>query len=179
MAADWKSIVGTVAPAIATALGGPLAGLGVAAVGKALGLGDGASEEDVAAAVGKASPEQLLALKKANLEFQARMKELDVDLARIAMSDRTSARRREAVTGDSWTPRLLAVLVVGLFGFCVWWAFTGNVAAMGAAQIGIIGGVIGYASAKADTVVGYYFGSSSGADANARRMDADRERSRG
>lgn len=127
--ADWKNIIGTVAPAIATALGGPLAGLGVTAVGKALGLGDGASEEEVAAAVGKASPEQLVNLKKANLEFQARLKELDVDLERIAMTDRASARKREASTGDSWTPRLLAVLVIGLFGACVWWAFTGDVAA--------------------------------------------------
>ena len=50
----WKDIVGTVAPALATALGGPLAGLGVAAIGKALGLGDGAGEEDVAAAMLKA-----------------------------------------------------------------------------------------------------------------------------
>lgn len=160
--ADWKSIVGTVAPAIATALGGPLAGLGVSAIGKALGLGDSASEDEVAAAVGKASPEQLVALKKANLDFLARMKELDVDLERIAMTDRASARKREAATGDSWTPRILAVLVIGLFGFCVWWAFTDHIAAMNAAQIGIIGGVIGYASAKADTVVGYYFGSSVG-----------------
>lgn len=169
--ADWKSIVGTVAPAIATALGGPLAGLGVAAVGKALGLGDGAGEEDVAAAVLKASPEQLLAVKRAELEFTARMKELDVDLERIAVADRQSARRREAATGDSWTPRLLAVLVIGLFGFCVWWAFTGDVAAMDAAQIGIIGGVIGYASAKADTVVGYYFGSSVGAPVSPNKSE--------
>lgn len=171
--ADWKSIVGTVAPAIATALGGPLAGLGVSAIGKALGLGDGTSEEDVAQAVLKATPEQLVAVKRAELEFTAKMKELDVDLERIAMTDRASARKREVATGDSWTPRVLAVLVIALFGFCVWWAFTGDVAAMDAAQIGIIGGVIGYASAKADTVVGYYFGSSSGADANARRMDVN------
>lgn len=169
--AGWKDIVSTVAPAIATALGGPLAGLGVAAVGKALGLGDGAGEEDVAAAVLKASPEQLLSVKKAELEFTARMKELDVDLERIAVADRQSARRREAATGDSWTPRLLAVLVLAMFGGCVCWAFTGNVAAMDAAQIGIIGGVIGYASAKADTVVGYYFGSSVGAPVSANKPE--------
>lgn len=161
--ADWKSIVGVVAPAIATALGGPLAGVGVKAIGKALGLGDDPSEEDVAAAVIKATPEQLMEIKRAELEFTARMKELDVDVERIQMADRANARKREAATGDSWTPRLLAVLVIGLFGYCVWWAFSGDVGAMDAAQIGIIGGVIGYASAKADTVVGYYFGSSASA----------------
>ena len=48
---DWKGIVGTVAPAIAAALGGPLAGLGVSALAGALGLGDGANEEEVARAV--------------------------------------------------------------------------------------------------------------------------------
>lgn len=160
--ARWKNVIGTVAPALATALGGPLAGLATSAIAGALGLGGDINEEQLAAAVDKASPEQLVALKKANLEFLARMKELDVDLERIAMTDRASARKREAATGDSWTPRILAVLVIGLFGFCVWWAFTDNIAAMDAAQIGIIGGVIGYASAKADTVVGYYFGSSVG-----------------
>ncbi|MGE9985387.1 hypothetical protein [Desulfovibrio sp. SGI.169] len=172
--ADWKNIVATVAPAIATALGGPLAGLGVSAIGKALGLGDGSNEDDVAAAVLRASPDQLLAIKRAELEFTTKIKELDVDLERIAMADRASARKREAATGDSWTPRLLAILVIGLFGFCVWWAFSGDVAAMDAAQIGIIGGVIGYASAKADTVVGYYFGSSVGTPLTANKPVARR-----
>lgn len=159
--ADWKNIVGAVAPAIATALGGPLAGLGVSAIGKALGLDAGATEDDVAAAVLKASPEQLLAVKKAELEFTAGMKELDVDLERIAMADRASARRREAATGDSWTPRVLAFFTLGAFFACVWLVFKGAISGMDGAQIALVGGVVGYASAKADTVVGYYFGSSS------------------
>ena len=120
--AGWKDIVSTVAPAIATALGGPLAGLGVAAVGKALGLGDGAGEEDVAAAVLKASPEQLLSVKKAELEFTARMKELDVDLERIAVADRQSARRREAATGDSWTSAASSAMPAPRR--TLWWAIT-------------------------------------------------------
>ena len=158
----WKDIVGTVAPALATALGGPLAGLGVAAIGKALGLGDGAGEEDVAAAMLKASPEQLLAVKRAELEFTARMKELDV--ARIAVADRQSARRRESSTGDSWTPRLLAAVTLGAFIACIWMVFEARLTGMDAAQIALIGGVVGYASAKADTVIAYYFGSSKGSD---------------
>lgn len=157
---DWKGIVGTVAPAIAAALGGPLAGLGVSALAGALGLGDGANEDEVASAVSRATPEQLLAVKRAEMDFVARLKELDIDLERLAVADRASARRRETATGDSWTPRLLAVLTLGLFGGCVWWAFTGDMGTLDAAQSGIIGGVIGYASAKADTVVGYYFGGS-------------------
>ena len=53
----WKSIVGTVAPALATALGSPLAGMAVAAIGSALGLTE-SSEETVSAAIVKATPEQ-------------------------------------------------------------------------------------------------------------------------
>lgn len=157
---DWKGIVGAVAPAIATALGGPLAGLGVSTLAAALGLGDDANEDDVARALDRATPEQLLAVKRAEMDFSARLKELDIDLERLAVADRASARRRETATGDSWTPRLLAVLTLGLFGGCVWWAFSGDMGALDPAQSGIIGGVIGYASAKADTVVGYYFGGS-------------------
>jgi hypothetical protein len=37
---DWRKTLGTVAPAIATALGGPLAGVAVGMAAKALGLGD-------------------------------------------------------------------------------------------------------------------------------------------
>ena len=38
---DWKSIIGVVAPTLATALGGPLAGLAVETLGKALGGASG------------------------------------------------------------------------------------------------------------------------------------------
>lgn len=162
--AGWKDIVGTVAPALATALGGPLAGLGVAAIGKALGLGDSAGEEDVAQAVLRATPEQLVAVKRAEMDFTAKMKELDVDLARIAVADRQSARRRESATGDSWTPRLLAAVALGAFVACIWMVFQSRLTGMDAAQIALIGGVVGYASAKADTVIAYYFGSSKGSD---------------
>jgi len=51
MAFNWKSILGTVAPGLATALGGPLAGMAVQAVSNAvLGKQDG-SDDEIAAAI--------------------------------------------------------------------------------------------------------------------------------
>lgn len=154
---DWKGIVGTVAPTIATALGGPLAGMAIKAIGSALGLGDGASEKDVSTAMASATPEQLLALKKADQDFAVRMRELDIDLDRIAAADRDSARRREAEVKDV-TPRVLAFLIVG--------AFIGAVASilfgLGKVESALAGTLVGYLSAKAEQVVSYYFGSSSG-----------------
>lgn len=153
----WKSIVGTVAPALATALGSPLAGMAVAAIGSALGLTE-SSEETVSAAIVKATPEQMLTIKQAELEFTRQMRELDIDLEHIAMQDRDSARMREIKTGDVWTPRVLAGITLIAFCSCIYYVFCGHASGADAAQLALVGGVVGYASAKADTVIGYYFG---------------------
>lgn len=165
---DWKSIVGTVAPTIATALGGPLAGLAVKAIGGVFGLGDGASDEDVAAAVRGATPEQLLALKKADQDFAVKMRELDIDLERIAAGDRDSARRREAAIGGLINPTLAGLVLIGFFA-TVGAVLSGEVNLSGEAGA-VIGTMIGYVSAKAEQVVAYYFGSSAGSKAKTDLM---------
>ena len=68
-----------------------------------LGKPDG-SEAELPEAAAKATPEQLLALKTAEQDFAVKMRELDIDLERIANADRDSARNREVATKD-WTPR--------------------------------------------------------------------------
>lgn len=158
---SWKAVIGTVAPALATALGGPLAGMAVATIGSALGLGDAATEDQISQVLQRPTNDQLLALKKAEQDFTLRMRELDVDVERIHQADRDSARRRESSTGDVWTPRALAAVALAAFLACVWFVFSHKLTGMDAAQIALIGGVVGYASAKADTVIAYYFGSSS------------------
>jgi hypothetical protein len=160
MAFDWKSIVGTVAPTIATALGGPLAGLATKAIMGAVGLGDGATDAEIAKAVVGASPEQLLALKRADLDFAVKMRELDVDLERIASSDRDSARRRESVVKDM-APKVLAAVIVLGFLATVFMVLGGQVEGLkDPLTATVVGTLIGYVSAKADQVVSYYFGSS-------------------
>ena len=73
-----KSLLGAVAPGIGQALGGPLGGAAAQAIAGALGCGT--DEKSITAAVQKATPEQLTQIKTAELDFQARMKELDVDI---------------------------------------------------------------------------------------------------
>lgn len=111
MKIDWKSIVGTVAPTIATALGGPLAGLATKAVTEALGLPATSGEEEIAAAVKGATPEQLLALKNVDASFKVKMKELDVNLEEILFKDRDSARQMQALT-RARTPAVLSWVIV-------------------------------------------------------------------
>lgn len=159
---NWKSIVGTVAPALATALGGPLAGMATAAIAKACGLGDGASQEDVMAAVQNMTPEQLAALKQAEFEFKARMKELDVDLVRIAAADRDSARQREVYAKDSWTPRILAALFIGSTIFLEGWVLLQGYP--GTIPGEIVGRILGTMDTASTLILSYYFGSSAGRD---------------
>lgn len=159
MAFDWKSLIRTVAPTIGTALGGPLGGSAVAAVAQAL-LGKPGTEEEVATAMASATPDQLLALKKADQDFAARMKELGIDLVKIEAADRDSARRREVDAHDSWTPRVLALLVtLGFFG-TLFYIITHGVATdtSGGAVVLVLVGALGTAWTG---ICAYYYGSTS------------------
>ena len=158
---DLLKIVGAVAPTLATAIGGPLGGMAMQVVSSVLGLPTDSSEKDVEKALKQATAEQLLALKQADNDFAVRMKELDIDLERIAASDRDSARRREAQVRD-WMPRVLAFVVVAGFMATVFLVLLGYVDGMKDPLMATtVGTLIGFVSAKCEQVVAYYFGSSS------------------
>lgn len=158
---DLLKIVGAVAPTIATAIGGPLGGMAMKVVAEVLGLPADSSEKDVSRAMAAATPDQLLALKKADNDFAVRMRELDIDLEKIAASDRDSARKREAQVKD-WMPRVLSLVVVGGFMATVFLVLMGVVEGMkDPLTATTVGTLIGFVSAKAEQVIAYYFGSSS------------------
>ena len=171
MAFDWKSLVATVAPTLATALGGPLAGVAAAAISDAvLGRPDG-NEAEIATALSVGGTDALLKLKQAEQAFVVKMRELDIEVERVHQADRASAREREARTGDRWTPRVLATVVIGGFLGTVYMVLSGYVDGLRDATIaGVVGTLIGYVSAKADQVVSYYFGSSAGSAAKTALM---------
>lgn len=162
MSSKWKEIVGSVAPALATALGGPLAGAAVKTIAtQVLGKTD-ATEKDVEQAIVAGDSQTLLKLREVDGEFKKAMLDAGVNLEKIAAEDRANARKREADTHDSATPRILAAVVVGGFFYCVVTVVSGNLPSLKDPVIaGLVGTVLGYASAKADQVVSYYFGSSS------------------
>lgn len=156
---DWKSVVRTVAPGLATALGGPLAGVAASALSDALlGRPDG-SEADISQAMAVGGADALVKIKAAEQAFQVRMRELDIDLERIHQADRDGARKREAASGDTWTPRLLAIgITCGFFGVLSWLLAQGKPETGGDALLVMLG-ALGGAWAS---VVAYYFGSSAG-----------------
>lgn len=162
MGFDWKKLIGTAAPMLATALGGPFAGAAIAAIGDAFGLGPSASDAEIAQRLATASPDTLLQLKKAEQDFAARMAELgyksETDLAKIAADDRESARRRE-VDRQDWTPRFLAFLVTaGFFGLLV--AMIYAPLPEGSKEPLLI--LIGSLGTAWTSIIAYYFGSTAG-----------------
>lgn len=156
---DWRDIVGTVAPTLATALGGPLAGVAVRAISSKLLGREDATEDEVAAAVAGASPETLLQLKTADYEFSKAMKELDLKVEQLHAADRDSARQREIKTGDSVTPRVIASLVIAGW-FMIQWYLLEHVIQQEMREI--IMRTLGTLDMALGMVLGYYFGSSAG-----------------
>jgi len=161
------NLVKTVAPSLATAVGGPLAGMATRAISDALlGKPDGTEDELINAAA-KASPDQLLALKKAEQDFAVRMRELEIDLQRIDAADRSSAREREVKTGD-WTPKALAgAVTLGFFGVLGYMIAYGLPTQGGEALLVMLG-TLGTAWGG---IVSYYFGSSAGSKEKSEAMN--------
>jgi len=148
---DWLA---QIAPGIATALGGPLAGLAVTAISKALGV----DEKDVQSTIdsGKLTADQLASLKQAEIQLQTQAQELGLNFEKLAVDDRKSARDMQSTT-KSIVPPLLALLVtIGFFGIL-------TALMLGYAQksdeLMIMLGSLGTAWTG---IIGFYFGSSAG-----------------
>jgi hypothetical protein len=160
MSGPWKAardILGVVAPTLATALGGPLAGQAAQFVVKALGLAPDATPEQVTAGLQSATPEQLLQLKKQDQEFARAMRELDIAEDRLAYEDRQSARARDVQTNDRTTHILAGVAVVSTFAIVIL-ILTGYAKVQGEFAASVVGIIL----ASYKDVFGFYFGSSMG-----------------
>ena len=151
-------ILKVIAPTVATALGGPLAGLAVDALGAACGWTD-ATKEKVESVLtsGQMTGEQIAQVKAAEIALQQRLAELKVDLESIDQKDRASARERQSATKDG-TNTVLAYLIICSF---IWMV---ALMLLGYAKVEtVLGGtLVGYLSAKAEQVLAYYFGSTRG-----------------
>jgi hypothetical protein len=156
--AKFGPLLGQVAPTIATALGGPLAGVAVRTLSNALFGHEDASEDQVSEALSNATPDQLAAIKKIDADFKVQMKSLDIDLERIAAGDRDSARQMQKETKD-WTPKALAFFITfGFFGALVW------ILVFGIPKSGteVLLMMLGSLSTSWTGVVQFYYGSSAG-----------------
>lgn len=148
-------LIGQVAPTIATALGGPLAGAAVKTLSGVLLGHDNGTTDDVAAALQNASPDQLAALKKVDADFKVQMKALNIDLAKIAADDRKSAREMQIALKSNLVPTLAVMVIASFIAVTI-----GTLMGYAKIESAMAGTLVGYISAKAELVLSFYFGSS-------------------
>lgn len=151
-----KTILGSLAPTLGAALGGPLGGQAGQILSSVLGVAN--NPKSIELAVQNLTAEQMVELKKAEKDFEVRMKELDVDVFALETKDRQDARSR--FSGD-WTPKLIGVVtIIGFFGYIGLITFFPIDDSSDDVVMLIIGSLTGIASA----VISFYFGSSNKKD---------------
>lgn len=161
-----KRAVAKAAPEIARSLGGPLAGAAVAAAARAVLGKEAVEEEALAEAVEKATPEQIVALVRADNEFRIALRNAAVEEQRIDAADRASARERQRAMTD-WTPTALGALIIGGF-FLTLGAMVAKRLPPGAeTEFSIMLGALATMTAA---VVNYFFGSSAGSREKTRLL---------
>lgn len=158
MAAGWKSVLGQLAPTLAQALGGPLAGGVVKKLAGALLGNESAGEDKVGEAILKADPATLLKLKEMEQEYAKFVLEHDLNLEKLAVDDRDSARKREMAVKD-WIPAVLALSLNAAFFALMFLMFRQKVPAENRDAFTLL---LGMLSGGVTSVLSYYFGSSSG-----------------
>lgn len=125
---DWQSLFKTVAPAIGTALGGPLAGAAASFLADKLGV----QEKTVKAVTdvlnsGKLTSDQILSVKLAEIEFNKFCKTHSIDMEKIAAADRGDARAMQVATRSNMPAVLTIMITSGFFGVLGWMLYDSNV----------------------------------------------------
>ncbi len=147
-----------IAPTVATALGGPLAGMAISVVSKAIGV----DEDKVGDLIkdNKLTAEQIAQVKVAEIELQKQAQELGLNFAKLEVDDRKSAREMQATTRSIVPPALAAIVTVGFFGILVM-MLLGKVDSNNPAILMMLGSL----GTAWTGIIAYYFGSSAGSQA--------------
>ena len=152
-----------IAPTVATALTGPLAGIAISVVSKTLGVEEGKVQDLISS--NKMTPEQIAQIKVAEIELKRQENELGLNFEKLAVDDRKSAREMQATTRSIVPPALAAIVTVGFFGIMVM-MLLGKVDSNNPAILMMLGSL----GTAWTGIIAYYFGSSAGSQAKTDLM---------
>lgn len=194
MAFDIKKAIGSYAPTLATMLMGPFAGTAVSALTEAFGLTtSGNQEKDVVAITkvvesGNMSPEIISAVRLADQKHAEIIGQQGIDLAKVNMDyqhaqdtlvidDVKDARLHSSdnkhIMAIAWLVLLTfgAIMAVVLYG-CYYLLIAQQVVNkdVAIAIAGLVGSVVGYVAANAQTVINFLFGGSLGSRNNSKTL---------
>jgi hypothetical protein len=157
---DWLK---QIAPTITTALSGPLAGLAVSAIAKAVGVEEDKVSDLISS--NKMTPEQIAQVKIAEIELKKQENELGLNFEALAVDDRKSAREMQAATRSIVPPALAGAITLGFFGILSMLLF-GQVDGNNPTILMMLGSL----STAWTGIIAYYFGSSAGSQAKTEML---------
>ena len=160
-------IIAAVAPTIATALGGPVAGI---AVSKLEGFFGVTGVPAVETALQAATSDQLAALRKIDDAFKEQMAQIGFDEDKLSYDDLASARAMQIATKDPNVARLAWTIVGGflfisLVQLLALMLYPGAVKQIPEAGWLLIGNISGYLANEAKQAAAFYFGTTSASQA--------------
>ena len=161
---NFKGIIQKAAPFLGAALGGPVGATAGELISRALGTKPDAPDEDLAKALLGATPEQIVALKQQEEQFQLQMKQLDIQSAeeveQLANEDRGNARARQIAVRDKIPAIGFVVINAGFFAIVGLLTFHDLPAGIKDVVFMLLGALV----AAWKDVYGYFYGSSIGSD---------------
>lgn len=155
---DWKEILKKLAPTLGAALGGPLAGMAVTALGDALGTTPDAIKRAISA--GQLTAEQLAAIQQAEIKLKADEAERGFRFAELEMKDRDSARSANVAGGTQrllfWMSLLILSIAFGAELRVLFWGYPKEMV-----DAVLVGRILGLLDSTALQVMAYWYGTSS------------------
>lgn len=149
---EWIKIVGDLAPTVATALGGPYAGMAVKALKKGLFGDESCSDDELSKML--MTPEGMIHLKKIENDFLVQMEEIGLKRDQLSVEDRKSARKMAIDT--TLAPQIILSALV-IFGFFYFSAYVVNLP-LGETQAAIVNQIIGALIMGLGMVLKFWFG---------------------
>ena len=146
------SWIESIAPTIASCLGGPLAGLAVEAVSKAIGVDPNQVQDTINS--GKLTADQIAQIQAAEISLKEKAQQMGLNFEELAVQDRKSARDMQTTTKSFIPPLLALIITLGFFGILIG-MMTGKVTSSDALML-----LLGSLGTAWTGVISFYFGSS-------------------
>ena len=146
----------SLAPTIASAAGGPMAGMAVKMAASKLGLPENTTANEIEDLIER-EPEKAVLVKQADQDFKNRIREMEIDLEsfKTEVEDRKSARES---FGTDWTPKVFSILSLLLYGSYVMVVTLFEHSQQSETVISL---VLGQLSGILGTAAAFFYGSSS------------------
>jgi hypothetical protein len=155
----WKGLLKNLAPTLATALGGPLAGTATKFLAESL-IGDkDAPEAAIEAAMMNASPQELARIKEIDSDFAIEMAKIDIDVFEMEVKDRQGARDMAKV--NMWPQIVLSTVFIGGYFGVIYMLFSGSIKIDPSIR-DMSNILLGVMTANIPSIMAFWFGSSHG-----------------